>query len=232
MFIETFIKRPILSSVCSVIIFLAGLICIPILPVEQYPQLAPSQITVTANYIGADAQTVESTVTTLLEQAINGAVGMKYMTSSSGNDGTSTINIIFDSERSLDDALLDVQNRVKQVEARLPQEVKTTGVTVDKNSTALTLMYILNSKNDEYNAEFLSNYTDRYIRDSLQRTKGVASIMILGERIFAMRLWLDPFKLASKGLTASDVVKTLEEQNIQVAAGQIGGTPIDDKQTI
>lgn len=232
MFIETFIKRPILSSVCSVIIFLAGLICIPLLPVEQYPQLAPSQITVTANYIGADAQTVESTVTTLLEQAINGAVGMKYMTSSSGNDGTSTINIIFDSERSLDDALLDVQNRVKQVEARLPQEVKTTGVTVDKNSTALTLMYILNSKNDEYNAEFLSNYTDRYIRDSLQRTKGVASIMILGERIFAMRLWLDPFKLASKGLTASDVVKTLEEQNIQVAAGQIGGTPIDDKQTI
>lgn len=225
MFVETFIKRPILSSVCSIIIFLAGLICIPLLPVEQYPQLAPSQITVMANYIGADAKTVEATVTTLLEQSINGARGMKYMTSSSGNDGTATINVIFDSERNIDDALLDVQTRVKQVESRLPAEVKATGVTIEKNSTAMVLLYALEAKNDEYDIDFITNYADRYIKDYIQRINGVASAMIYGERIYAMRLWIDPFKLASHGLTASDVVNALNEQNIQVAAGQIGGAP-------
>lgn len=232
MFVETFIKRPVLASVCSIIIFLAGLICIPLLPVEQYPQLAPSQITVTANYIGADAQTVEATVTSILEKSINGAKGMKYMTSSSGNDGTCTINVIFNSDRRIEDALLDVQTRVKQVEARLPAEVKAIGVTIDKNSTAMVLFYFLDSKNNEYDVKFLTNYTDRYIKDSLQRTNGVANVMIFGERIFAMRLWLDPFKLASKGLTASDVVNALSEQNIQVAAGQIGGAPNNNNQTI
>ena len=232
MFVETFIKRPVLASVCSIIIFLAGLICIPLLPVEQYPQLAPSQITVTANYIGADAQTVEATVTSILEKSINGAKGMKYMTSSSGNDGTCTINVIFNSDRRIEDALLDVQTRVKQVEARLPAEVKATGITIDKNSTAMVLLYVLNSKNNEYDVKFLTNYIDRYIKDSLQRTNGVANVMIFGERIFSIRLWLDPFKLASKGLTASDVVSALSEQNIQVAAGQVGGAPNNDNQTI
>lgn len=186
MFVETFIKRPILSAVCSVIILLTGLICIPLLPIEQYPQLAPSQITVTANYIGADAKTVEATVTTILEQAINGAEDMKYMYSSSGNDGTSTINIIFNSGRSLDDALLEVQTRVKQVEARLPAEVKQTGVTIYKNSTAMVLLYILKSDNGQYNTEFLCNYIDRYIKDYLQRIKGVASVIIFGDRTFIL----------------------------------------------
>ena len=232
MFVETFIKRPILSAVCSVIILLAGLICIPVLPVEQYPQLAPSQISVTANYIGADAQTVEATVTTILEQAINGAEDMKYMYSSSSNDGTSTINIIFDSKRSLDDALLDVQTRVKQVEARLPQEVKQTGVTIYKNSTALVLLYILKSDNGQYDTEFICNYIDRYIKDYLQRIKGVASVIIFGDRTFAMRIWLDPFKLASKCLTATDVIAALQEQNVQVTAGQIGGAPSKEAQEI
>ena len=232
MFVETFIKRPILSAVCSVIILLAGLICIPVLPVEQYPQLAPSQISVTANYIGADAQTVEATVTTILEQAINGAEDMKYMYSSSSNDDTSTINIIFDSKRSLDDALLDVQTRVKQVEARLPQEVKQTGVTIYKNSTALVLLYILKSDNGQYDTEFICNYIDRYIKDYLQRIKGVASVIIFGDRTFAMRIWLDPFKLASKGLTATDVIAALQEQNVQVTAGQIGGAPSKKAQEI
>ena len=232
MFVENFIKSPFLASVSSIIIFLAGLICIPLLPVEQYPQLAPSQITVTANYIGADAQTVEATVTSILEKSINGAKGMKYMTSSSGNDGTCTIDVIFNSDRRIEDALLDVQTRVKQVEARLPAEVKATGITIDKNSTAMVLLYVLNSKNNEYDVKFLTNYIDRYIKDSLQRTNGVANVMIFGERIFSIRLWLDPFKLASKGLTASDVVSALSEQNIQVAAGQVGGAPNNDNQTI
>lgn len=232
MFVENFIKRPILSAVCSVIILLTGLICIPLLPVEQYPQLAPSQITVTANYIGADAQTVEATVTTILEQAINGAEDMKYMYSSSSNDGTSTINIVFDSGRSLDDALLEVQTRVKQVEARLPQEVKQTGVTIYKNSTALVLLYILKSENGEYDTQFICNYIDRYIKDYLQRVKGVANVLIFGDRTFAMRVWLDPFKLASTGLTATDVINALQEQNVQVTAGQVGGAPSKKEQEI
>ena len=137
MFIEFFVKRPRFAGVCAAIIVLLGLICIPMLPVSQYPQIAPPQITVTTNYIGANSQTVESAVTTPLEQEINGVEGMKYMTSSSSNDGTSTINIVFDLDRNLDAALMDVQNRVQIAEARLPAEVKTTGINIQKNSTKL-----------------------------------------------------------------------------------------------
>lgn len=225
MFIETFVKRPILSSVCSIIILLAGLICIAVLPVEYYPQLAPTQITVIANYVGADATTVESTVTTPLEQAINGARGMKYMTSSSGNDGTALINVVFDNSRNQDDALLDVETRVKQIEPTLPAEVKATGVTIQKNSTAMVLMYTVRSKNNEYDTKFLSNYADRYIKDYIQRVNGVANVTIYGEQKYAMRIWLDPYKLANRKLTPNDVVNALLEQNVQVAAGQVGGAP-------
>lgn len=232
MFLEFFVKRPLFAAVCSFIIFFVGLICLPTLPIAQYPQLAPPQVTVTSNYIGANAQTVESAVTTPLEQAINGVEGMKYITSTSGNDGTSTINVIFKSSRSLDDALLDVQTRVKQVEARLPAEVKTTGITIDKNSSAMVLLYVLHSKNDEYGISFISNYADRYLKDYIKRVNGVGNVMIYGERKFAMRLWLDPFKLASKGLTASDVVNALTEQNVQVSAGQIGSAPSNNNQVL
>lgn len=232
MFIETFVKRPILSSVCSIIILLAGLICITVLPVEYYPQLAPTQITVSANYVGADATTVEATITTPLEQAINGARGMKYMTSSSGNDGTSTINVVFDNARNQDDALLDVETRVKQIEPTLPAEVKATGVSIAKNSTAMVLMYIVRAKNNEYDTKFLSNYADRYLKDYIQRVNGVANVIIYGEQKYAMRVWLDPYKLANRNLTPSDVVNALSEQNVQVAAGQIGGTPSGKNQQI
>ncbi len=232
MFIETFVKRPILSSVCSIIILLAGLICIAVLPVEYYPQLAPTQITVSANYVGADATTVESTVTTPLEQAINGARAMKYMTSSSGNDGTSTINVVFDNSRDQDDALLDVETRVKQIEPTLPAEVKATGVSIYKNSTAMVLMYTIRSKNNEYDTKFLSNYADRYIKDYVQRVDGVANVIIYGEQKYAMRIWLDPYKLANRNLTPNDVVNALMEQNVQVAAGKIGGTPSNKDQKI
>src|SRR5574344_1252550 len=141
MFIEFFARKPVFAAVCSIIIFFIGLISIPSLPVAQYPQLAPPQITVTTNYIGANAQTVETAVTTPLEQAINGVQGMKYITSTSGNEGTSMINVIFNQDRSLDDALLDVQTRVKQVEARLPAEVKMT----DRKSTRLNSSHQINS---------------------------------------------------------------------------------------
>lgn len=232
MFLETFIKRPILSSVCSIIILFCGLICIPLLPVEQYPQLAPPQILISANYIGANAQTVESTVTTPLEQAINGVEGMKYITSSSSNDGSCTITVTFNSNRSLDDALLDVQSRVKEVEPRLPQEVKMTGVNVTKSSSAIVILYALSSKNNIYSTEFISNYIDRYIKDYLQRVDGVARLNITGERKYAMRIWLDPYKLAGLGMNASDVSKVLTEQNMMVAAGQIGAAPISNSQEV
>lgn len=232
MFLETFIKRPILSSVCSIIILFCGLICIPLLPIEQYPQLAPPQIYITANYTGANAQTVESTVTTPLEQAINGAEGMKYITSSSGNDGSCFITVTFNLDRSLDDALLDVQSRVKEVEPRLPQEVKMTGINVMKSSTAVVVLYAFSSKDGIYNTEFISNYIDRYVKDYLQRVNGVARLNIAGERKYAMRIWLDPYKLANLGMNASEVSQILSEQNMMVAAGQIGAAPASKNQEV
>ncbi|MDD3013148.1 MAG: multidrug efflux RND transporter permease subunit [Candidatus Gastranaerophilales bacterium] len=232
MFIDFFVKHPRFAGVCSIIIILAGAICIPLLPVSQYPQIAPPQITVTANYIGANAQVVESAVTTPLEQQLNGVEGMKYMTSSSTNDGISTITITFNLERNLDAAMIDVQNRVQTAQARLPQEVKTTGVNIAKTSSNMVLIYGLYTNDNRYDTSFMSNYADRYIKDNLKRIKGVQDITIFGERKFAMRLWLDPGKLASRNLTATDVVKALQEQNVQVAAGQIGQPPIDTNQAI
>lgn len=232
MFIDFFVKRPRFAGVCSAIIVLIGLICIPTLPVSEYPQIAPPQITVSANYIGANAETVESAVTTPLEQEINGVEGMKYITSSSSNNGTSTINIVFELDRDLDAALMDVQNRVQIAQSRLPAEVKTTGINVQKNSTSMLLVYGLYSDGGKYDNSFISNYADRFIKDRLKQVKGVGSVNIFGERKYAMRLWIDPIKLASRNLIASDIVKALQEQNIQVAAGQIGQPPIDNNQSI
>ena len=232
MFIDFFVKRPRFAGVCSAIILLIGAICIPMLPVAQYPQIAPPQITVTTNYIGANSQTVESSVTTPLEQEINGVEGMKYITSSSSNDGTSVINIVFDLNRNLDAALMEVQNRVKMAEARLPAEVKSTGISIQKNSTAMLLIYGLYSDGGKYDNSFISNYADRFIKDRLKQVKGVGSVNIFGERKYAMRLWLDPGKLAARSLIAGDVIKALQEQNIQVAAGQIGQPPVNSNQSI
>jgi len=232
MFIDFFVKRPRFAGVCSSIILLIGAICIPMLPVSQYPQIAPPQITVMTNYIGANSQTVESAVTTPLEQEINGVEGMKYITSSSSNDGTSVINIVFDLDRNLDAALMDVQNRVKIAEARLPAEVKSTGISINKNSTAMLLIYGLYAEDGKYDNSFISNYADRFIKDRLKQVKGVGTVNIFGERKYAMRLWIDPGKLAARELIASDVVRALQEQNVQVAAGQIGQPPADSNQSI
>jgi len=232
MFIEFFVKHPRFAAVCSIIILLVGLICIPSLPVSQYPEIAPPQITVSANYIGANAQTVESAVTTPIEQELNGIEGMKYITSSSTNDGMSTITITFNLERNLDAAMIDVQNRVQTAQSRLPQEVKNTGVNIAKTSSNMVLIYGLYTNDNRYDTSFISNYADRFIKDDLKRIKGVQDIKIFGERKFAMRLWLDPNKLASRSLTATDVVNALQEQNVQVAAGQIGQPPVDNNQAI
>ena len=223
--VEFFIRRPIFATVCALLIILAGLVSIPTLPIAQFPTLAPPQITVLSNYIGASAQVVETAVTIPLEQQINGAQGLKYLSSSSGNDGTSQIIATFDLNRNPDLAAVDVQNRVNIAMGRLPAEVKQTGVTVIKSAANFVFGAAVYSDNGRYDTAFISNYLDVYVRDSLKRVKGVADCFIFGERRFAMRLWLDPVRVASRGLTASDIVNALREQNVQVAAGQVGQQP-------
>jgi HAE1 family hydrophobic/amphiphilic exporter-1 len=225
MFVDFFIRRPVFTSVCAIIILLVGAISIPTLPTAQYPEISPTQIQVTANYVGASAEIVENTVTTVLERQINGVEGMKYMTSSSSNDGTSTIIVTFDPSRDADIAAVDVQNRVSLAEPQLPEPVKQTGVTVNKQSNNILLAIGVYSNTGEYDTVFLSNYTDLYVKDALKRIKGVSEAQIFGERRYAMRLWLDPNRLASRNLTAQDVIDALEEQNLQVGAGQIGQQP-------
>ena len=225
MFADFFIKRPVFSTVTSLFIVIAGAVCIPFLPIAQFPELAPPQISVTCYYTGANAQAVESSVTILLEEAINGVEGMRYMTSSSGNDGSSNITVVFELTRPLDIAAVDVQNRVSGVMGRLPNEVKNTGVTVNKVSTSFIMAAGFYSLNNRYDNQFISNYIDIYVKDALKRIKGVADVQIFGERKYSMRLWLDPARLAARGLTASDVVSALSQQNVQIASGQIGAQP-------
>ncbi|HZP48649.1 MAG TPA: multidrug efflux RND transporter permease subunit [Vicinamibacterales bacterium] len=225
MFVDTFIKRPILASVCSLVIILAGVVAIPTLPIAQFPELAPPQVQVTAFYNGANAQTVETAVTVPLEQAINGVEGMQYMTSTSGNDGTCGITITFDVSRNLDVAAVDVQNRLSQAEGRLPNEVKQVGISVQKVSTNFVLAAAAYAEHGEYDPLFVSNYLDRFVVDELKRVPGVGDVQVFGVGRYAMRIWLDPERLASRNLTASEVVDALREQNVQVAAGAVGQEP-------
>jgi HAE1 family hydrophobic/amphiphilic exporter-1 len=230
MFVDFFIKRPVFATVCALLIVLVGGICIPLLPVAQYPDISPTQIDVRANYTGASAEVVENAVTTILERQINGVEGMKYMASSSSNDGTSNIVITFDASRDKDLAAVDVQNRVAIAEPQLPEAVKQTGVQVTKQSTNILMGIGFYSENNQYDNTFLSNYADLYLVDALKRLSGVGDVRIFGERKFAMRLWLDPTKLASRGLTAEDVATALRQQNLQVGAGTIGQPPAPKNQ--
>jgi len=231
MFVDFFIRRPIFATVCALLIILAGAAAIPTLPISQFPSLAPPQVIVQSNYIGASAQVVETAVTMPLEQQINGAEGLRYMTSSSGNDGTSQIIATFELTRDPDLAAVDVQNRVNFALGRLPNEVKQTGVVVAKSSQNFVFGAAVYSPDKRYDPLFMSNYLDVYVRDTLKRVKGVAEVMIFGERRYAMRLWLDPVRAASRKLTAMDVVNALREQNVQVAAGQVGQPPAPTGQT-
>src|ERR671919_490861 len=225
MFVNTFIRRPILASVCSLVLILAGAVAIPTMPIAQYPSLAPPQVNVSAIYTGANAQEVETAVTTPLEQAINGVEGMLYMTSSSTNSGVSTITVTFDVTRDQDVAAVEVQNRVNQTLGRMPAEVRTTGITVQKQSTGFVMAVGVYAEKGEYDSLFLSNYIDVYVKDALKRVAGVSDVTIFGERKYSMRLWLDPDRLAARDLTAGDVVSALREQNVQVAAGSLGQAP-------
>jgi hydrophobic/amphiphilic exporter-1 (mainly G- bacteria), HAE1 family len=226
MFVDFFIRRPVFATVCALLIILAGAVVIPTLPVAQFPNLAPPQVTVSSGYVGASAQTVESAVTIPLEQQINGAQGMKYLTSTSGNDGSSSIVATFDLTRDPDLAAVDIQNRVNTAQGRLPASVKTTGITVAKSSQDFVFGAAVYSPDQRYTPLFMSNYLDVYVKDTLKRVPGVADVFIFGERKYSMRLWLDPERMASRALTATDVVNALEQQNVEVAAGQVGQPPI------
>jgi len=182
LFADFFIKRPVFSTVTSLVIVIAGAVCIPLLPVAQFPELAPPTIAVNSFYTGANAQAVETSVTTILEEAINGVEGMRYMSSISGNDGSSQISVVFELTRPLDIASVDVQNRVQGVTGRLPNEVKNTGVTVNKVASSFIGAVGFYSEDNRYSDKFMSNYIDIYVKNALKRIRGVADVEIFGER--------------------------------------------------
>ncbi|HZT13212.1 MAG TPA: efflux RND transporter permease subunit [Candidatus Baltobacteraceae bacterium] len=223
--IEFFLRRPVFSAVCSLIVLIAGLIAIPTLPIAQYPQIAPPVVTVTAVYTGANAQAVESAVTTPLEQAINGVEGLRYISSTSSNNGTSQITCTFNLGTNLDIAATDVQNAVQSASGRLPGEVIQTGITVTKNSGSFVMAISLESHNPQISQLVLSNYAELNVVNSLKRVRGVSNVIIFGQRRYAMRVWLNPSALFARGLTVSDVISSLSEQNVEVAAGSIGSAP-------
>ncbi|EPX57013.1 RND efflux system, inner membrane transporter CmeB [Cystobacter fuscus DSM 2262] len=225
MFVDFFIRRPVFAAVCSILLTLAGVVAFPTLPISQYPDLAPPQVTVTSTYVGASAEVVESAVTIPLEQEINGVEGMRYMSSTSSNDGTSSITVTFEPTRDIEVAAVDVQNRVSRAASRLPSLVNQTGIVVNKASSQMLLTVGLSSPDNRYDAKFMSNYADVNLKDAIKRVRGVGEVRIFGERKFSMRLWLNPTALASRGLTPQDVTRALQEQNLQVAAGQVGQPP-------
>ena len=229
--VDFFIRRPIFATVCALLIILAGAVSIPTLPISLYPTLAPPQVTVTSNYVGANAAVVESAVTTPLEQQINGVEGMHYITSTSSNDGTSNINVTFRTGYDLNIAAVDVQNRVATAQGRLPQEIKNTGVTITKANPNFVFAAGFYSPDNSLSNQYISNYLDVYVKDAIKRIPGVGDVLIFGERKYAMRIWLDPTKLAARQLTAADVVSALQEQNVEIPAGQLGRPPADPKQS-
>jgi HAE1 family hydrophobic/amphiphilic exporter-1 len=227
LFVDFFIHRPVFATVCALLIILGGAVCIPTLPIALYPTLAPPQVQVSAGYVGANADTVEKAVTIPLEESINGVKGMRYISSASTNSGASAITVTFQTDYDLDIAAVDVQNRVASVQGRLPSAVNATGITITKASSAFVLGAGFYTLDGRYSPEFISNYLDVYVKDAVKRVPGVADVIIFGERKYAMRVWLDPIKLASRNLTATDVINALVEQNVEIPAGQLGQPPSD-----
>ncbi|MGB5568313.1 MAG: multidrug efflux RND transporter permease subunit [Sedimenticolaceae bacterium] len=225
MFSAFFIERPKFAFVISIVITIAGLVAIGALPVALYPELAPPQVQVIAIYPGADAETVSDTVAGPIESKINGVENMIYMSSNSANDGSYILTVSFKVGSDPDINTVNVQNRISQAMSELPEEVKRQGVTATKQSTNMLMVVNLFSPNQTYDTLFLNNYANINVSDSLARVDGVGKASILGVQDYAMRVWLNPGTLASFGLTAEDVLAAVREQNVQVAAGQIGGSP-------
>ncbi len=224
--VDFFINRPVLATVLAILITLIGGISIPILPIAQFPEISPPTVNVAATFTGASSEVVEETVTTPIEEQINGVEGMTYMSSDSSNDGTMSINVTFEIGYDLDIAAVDVQNRVQLATPRVPEEVSKYGISVNKQSTSLILVVNLISPDGSRDDLFLSNYIDIHISDVLKRIPGVGNLTLFGEREYSMRIWLNPDKLASLSITTTDVANAIEEQNVQVAAGSIGQPPI------
>lgn len=231
MFVKFFIERPIFSSVIALVILLAGLVCIPVLPIAQFPEIAPPTVNVSTTYTGANAEVVEKTVTAVLEEQINGVEGMTYMSSKSSNDGTASIDVTFDIGYDLDIAAIDVQNRVDRATPQVPEDVRRYGIITNKKSTEFILIATLTSPKGTYSDLELSNYASINVVDVLKRIHGVGDVQILGERKYSMRFWLDPDRLTAMDVTAQDVIGAIRDQNIQVAAGDIGAPPSPKGQT-
>jgi len=225
-----FINRPIFATVISILIILVGAIAIPLLPVEKTPDITPPTVVVAAIYPGANAQVIAETVATPLEEQINGVDGMLYMSSNCSDDGSMQLTVTFEVGTDVDMATVLVQNRVSMAEPLLPEEVKRYGITTQKQSTNITLVICLKSPERDFDETYMSNYVNIYLRDTLSRVPGVGSIQVFGAKDFSMRIWLKPEMLKARSLTTMDVIGAIREQNVQVAAGQIGASPSPDDQ--
>lgn len=227
-----FIQRPKFALVISIILTLAGAISLAILPVAEYPKISPPSVSVSAFYTGASAEVVEQAIADPIETSVNGVEDMIYMSSKSANDGSYNLNVTFDVGTDPDMAQVNVQNRVAQIESKLPQEVRMVGVTVKKRSPDLLMVLNFYSPNGKYDDQFLINYVNLNIKDQLARVSGISEVNVLGGGEYAMRVWLDPEKMANLNLTTTDVYAALAEQNVQVAAGRIGAAPYSNPQEV
>lgn len=225
-FSRFFVDRPIFASVLSIIIFVVGLISIPLLPVTEYPEVVPPSVLVTATYPGANPKTISQTVATPLEESINGVENMIYMKSVAGSDGTLALTVTFKLGTDPDRAQVQVQNRVTQALPRLPEDVRRQGVTTKKQSPNLMMAVHLVSPDNRFDATYIRNYAVLHIRDELARIPGVGEAGVFGSGDYAMRIWVDPQRAAARGLTATDITDAVREQNVQVSAGQLGAPPM------
>ncbi|MCE7058007.1 multidrug efflux RND transporter permease subunit [Algoriphagus sp. AGSA1] len=226
---DVFIKRPVTAMVISIVIVLVGVLAILNLPVTQYPDITPPVVSVSANYTGADAQTVEQTVATPIETQVNGTPGMAYISSNNTSTGQMQMNVTFEVGTDIDIATLDVQNRVSIAEPSLPEAVRRLGVTVRKRNPSIMMVLSITSPEGTHDSKFLSNYANIFIKDALLRVNGVGDITAIGQD-FSMRVWLKPDKLAQYGITSREVTAAIQEQNLQVAAGTVGSMPQYDTQ--